>query len=108
MKMFKLAMAKTLLGTPVPDHVLNKIKPNNLKVKLMQTWLEKVSVFEPDEAKWSKLKDTIFVSLLYDFFQNSKAMKEYYEFSNDFFLPYYHAKRIAGLFLKGQMLNAQA
>ncbi len=103
-----LAMAKTLLGTPVPDEVLIKIQPNMFKVKIMQGWLEKVGIFEPDAPKWSKLGYIIFVSMLYDTFgdffagvlPDSRNMKEQYAFSSNFLLPFYHAKRIAQLLLK--------
>ncbi len=102
-----LAMAKSLLGTPIPDDVLNKIKPNALKITIMQAWLEKVGIFEPDATKWSKPGYIVFVSMLYDtfsdfyagIFPSSEKMKEQYEFSSNALLPYYHVKRIAGLLL---------
>ena len=79
-----------------------------LKVKLMNAWLEKVGVFEPDAPKWSKLGYIIFVSLLYDDFSDffsgifppTSKMKEDYDFSNSLLLPYYHSKRILNLLLK--------
>ena len=103
-----LALAKTLLGSPVPDDVLNKIQPNALKVKIMQSWLEKVGVFEPDAPKWSKPGYIIFVSMLYDTFDDffagvfpgAEKMKQQYKFSNNLLLPFYHVKRIASLLLK--------
>ena len=105
---FSLEMAKTLLGTDVPDDVLIALKPNVLKVKLMNLWLEKVGIFEPEAPKWSKLGYIIFVSLLYDnlsdffngIFPPSRRMKEDYGFSSSFLLPYYHGKRIWNLLFK--------
>jgi hypothetical protein len=103
-----LEMARTLLGTRVPDDVLSALKPNKLKVKLMNLWLEKVGIFEPDAPKWSKLGYIIFVSLLYDDFSDffsgifppTRQMKEDYDFSSSLLLPYYHGKRILNLLLK--------
>ena len=103
-----LEMARTLLGTKVPEDVLRALKPNNLKVKLINLWLEKVGIFEPDAPKWSKPGFIIFVSLLYDdigdfldgIFPSSKAMKEDYDFSSSLLLPYYHGKRILNLLTK--------
>ncbi len=103
-----LAMAKTLLGTPVPEEVLDKIKPDALKIKIMQAWLERVGIFDPDASKWSKPGYIIFVSMLYDtlgdflegVFPSAEKMKEQYEFSSNLMLPVYHLKRIAALLLK--------
>jgi hypothetical protein len=103
-----LAMAKTLLGTPVPDEVLGKLQPGRLKIWVMQAWLERVGIFEPDAPKWSKPGYIVFVSLLYDsfgdfisgVFPDSDEMKEQYEFSSSFLLPFYHLKRISALLLK--------
>lgn len=103
-----LVMAKSLLGSPVPDDVLLKIQPNGLKVRIMQGWLERVGIFEPDAPKWSKPGYIIFVSMLYDTFgdffagvlPSAEKMKEQYEFSSSLLLPFYHAKRIAALLLK--------
>ena len=103
-----LAMAKKLLGTDIPEKVLADLKPNQFKIKLMNNWLEKVGIFEPDAPKWSKLGYIIFVSLLYDDFKDffsgifppSKQMKSDYEFSNSLLLPYYHGKRIFNLLVR--------
>jgi hypothetical protein len=103
-----LEMAKTLLKTKIPKDVLSALRPNKLKVKLINLWLERVGIFEPDAPKWSKLGFIIFVSLLYDdlgdfldgIFPSSKQMKEDYDFSNSLLLPYYHGKRILNLLIK--------
>lgn len=103
-----LAMAKSLLGTEVPDKVLTSIKPGNWKIKLMVKWLEKVGIFEPDSPKWNKLGYIIFVSLLYDsftdfiqgVFPSSEDMKAQYHFKNSALLPYYHIKRLLNLILR--------
>jgi hypothetical protein len=83
----QIEMAKTLVGTSVPA---NALKPNKLKVKLMNPWLEKVGIFEPDAPTWSNLGYIIFVGLLYDNFSDffsgifppHRQMKDDYDFSN--------------------------
>ena len=103
-----LEMARTLLGTSIPDNVLSALKPNKLKVKVMNLWLEKVGIFEPDAPKWSKLGFIIFVSLLFDdfsdffrgIFPSIRQMREDYDFSSSLLLPYYHGKRIFSLLIK--------
>ena len=100
-----LAMAKSLLGTDIPDEHLNAIKPSAWKVKLMSSWLEKVGIYYPDEKKFSKFGYIIFVSLLYDDFTDfikgifppSAELKEKYEFKSSWLVPYYHCKRILNL-----------
>lgn len=103
-----LNMAKTLLGTKIPEYVLDSLRPNKIKIKIMNLWLEKVGIFEPDAPKWGRVGYIIFVSLLYDtvsdffagIFPTSKYMKEYYGFSNSLLTPYYHCKRISNLIFK--------
>jgi hypothetical protein len=105
---FSLEMARTLVGTKVPEDVVNALKPNTFKVKLMNAWLEKVGIFEPDEPKWSRLGYIVFVSLLYDdfsdlfksIFLSKSKLKKHYNFSNSLLLPYYHCKRILDLLAK--------
>lgn len=103
-----LGMAKGLLGTPVPECVLDRIKPHAYKVWLMQKWIESVGVFEPDEAKWSKLGYILFVSLLFDslsdFFSGvlppPKEIKAHYKLTHNVLLPFYYVKRIGHLLFK--------
>jgi hypothetical protein len=103
-----LSMAKDLLGSEVPSYILENIKPNAIKIKIMQAWLLKVGIFKPDEHKWSKFGYIIFVSLLYDtwsdllssIFPSSVDMKEKYGYSSDFKTPYYYGKRLLNILLK--------
>jgi hypothetical protein len=103
-----LSMAKDLLSTPVPSDVLENIRPNTLKIKIMQAWLIKVGIFEPDEHKWSKLGYIVFVSLLYDtwadflsgIFPSSDDMKSQYGYSNNLLTPYYYGKRLLNMVFK--------
>lgn len=105
---FSLAMAKSLLGTQVPDEVLEQIKPSKLKIKIMKSWLERVGIFYPDEPKWSRLGYIIFVSMLYDslfdllrgIFPSAQSIKEQYNVKSNWQLPFYYLKRIANLVFK--------
>lgn len=103
-----LAMANSLVHTPIPSFVLESLKPPTWKVELMTSWIEKVGVFEPDQKKWGKLGYMVFVSLLYDepsdfargVIPDSQEMKDHYQFTSTWKLPYYHSKRLANLLLK--------
>ena len=103
-----LSMAKNLIGTQIPEDILKNIKPNVLKIKIMQLWLMKVGIFEPDEHKWNKIGYIIFVSLLYDtwndffsgIFPSSIDMKSQYGYKNGLLTPYYYGKRLLNMIFK--------
>jgi len=103
-----LSMAKVLLGSPVPNDILENIKPNFFKIKIMNFWLERVGIFEPDEHKWSKVGYIIFVSLLFDtwsdffsgIFPPSVDMKSQYGYSKKILAPYYYIKRLLDILFK--------
>ena len=99
---FSLALAKVLVGTPIPDNVLANLSPVLWKKKLMCRWLLRVGLFSPDAPKWGKLGYIVFVSLLYDslrdlvsgVFPSSDSMKAEYGFHSSWKLPIFHARRI--------------
>ena len=101
-------MAKDLIGTPIPSNILENIRPNVLKIKIMQLWLMKVGIFEPDGHKWNKIGYIIFVSLLYDtwndffsgIFPSSIDMKSQYGYKNGLLTPYYYGKRLLNMIFK--------
>ena len=101
-------MAHNLLNTKVPDYLLRNIQPNVFKIKIMQNWLMRVGIFEPDARKWSKIGYIIFVSLLYDnlndflsgVFPPSAKMKSKYNYSNGLLTPYFHLKRLLNIIFK--------
>lgn len=103
-----LSMAYNLLGTEIPKSTLKYIEPNSFKIKIMQTWLMKVGIFQPDEHKWSKVGYILFVSLLYDswkdffrgVFPSSDDIKNQFNINSNFVLPYYYFKRLYNLFFK--------
>lgn len=105
---FSLAMPKSLFNTPIPDHVLNSLKPSGWKENLLTWWIRIAGIFNPDEKKFSKIGYILFNMLLYDdlagllrsIFPEKKWMMEKYNISNEFLLPYYHVKRLLNLALK--------
>jgi len=63
---FSFALARTLLHSPVPTHVLKRLAPPRWKINLVLRWLRKVDVFEPDQQKFSRPEMIAFTALLYD------------------------------------------
>lgn len=105
---FSLAMAASLLGTNIPQSALSAIRPAGWKVRLIEKWLDKVGIFNPDDKKWSNLGYVIFVALLYDrprdllsgVFPPMSEMQTRYEGVTRLNLPLYHLRRILSLALK--------
>lgn len=105
---FSLAIPKAIFGTPIPEDVLNDLRPGTAKANYMHRWLRNVDLFGPLESKFSKLEYIQFNALLYDtigglargVFPDSKWMKQRYEFENGFLLPWYHARRIGELLFR--------
>jgi len=103
-----LYMARSLLGTPIPDHVFETLHPPKWKVRLMLNWIQRVGIFDPDAPKWSRIGYIIFVILLFDnfssvlkgIFPQPNQLKEQYQFQNSFLLPYYYVRRIGNLIFR--------
>ena len=105
---FSLALAHDLLSTPIPQKVLNDIRPNQWKVRLMTYWLQKVGLFDPDGKKWGRVGYVLFVSLLYDdfggllrgVFPSREHMLEHYGTNNMLVLPLLYFHRLFNLLWK--------
>ena len=105
---FSLAMARSLLGTDVPDHVLTKLSPVGWKRRLIARWLDRVGIYNPDDRKWSNLGYMLFVAMLYDrpsdlwrsAFPSLDTMKMRYGNVTAVTLPFFHIRRLASLVLK--------
>lgn len=52
---FSLAIPKTLFDTPIPDRVLEQLRPPAWKERLITHWLNRAGLFNPDERKFSNL-----------------------------------------------------
>ncbi len=63
---FSLAIPRALFHTPIPDEVLESLRPPSWKERLMSRWLQRAGIFNPDERKFSKLGFICFTMLLYD------------------------------------------
>lgn len=63
---FSLAIARALLRTPVPEHVLEALAPPAWKRAVVTRWLRAVDLFEPHERKFRRPGLLAFQSLLYD------------------------------------------
>lgn len=105
---FSLAMARSLLGTAVPERVLTEIAPPRWRRRLIACWLDRVGIFNPDDRKWSQTGYILFVALLYDrphelwrsVFPSLATMKSRYDKVTLLNVPYFHVKRLASLVLK--------
>lgn len=105
---FSLLIPEQLLGTPVPKDVLDQLKPERWKEKMVSAWLKKVGLFNPNEQKFSKMGFMVFHSLLYDnfigllrsLFPENWWMKEHYNFENSYFLLFYHCKHLLDLIFR--------
>jgi hypothetical protein len=110
---FSLALARDLLGTPVPDAVLEKIAPGRWKIRLMTRWLQRVGLFDPDGRKWGRVGYVFFVALLYDDLEglkqsvlpNSKTMTEKYGGSGSKQILYLHIKRLVNILFKRTLVK---
>ena len=105
---FSLAIPHALFGTPIPDEVLDQLKPATWKKWLITRWLNRAGLFNPDEKKFSKIGYIIFTALLYDdfsglwrgIFPDRNWMSERYHFKQRWQLPYYHVRRLVDLSLR--------
>tara|TARA_B100000674_G_scaffold489333_1_gene503149 strand:+ start:2582 stop:3688 length:1107 start_codon:yes stop_codon:yes gene_type:complete len=70
---FSLALAQTLLSTPIPAHVLEALAPNPLKREAVTALLAKADVFEPNQAKFSRPEMIALHAFLYDDFHGLLA-----------------------------------
>lgn len=60
------ALARVLLGTPVPDALLAALEPAEWKRRVLLDWLVRVDLFEPDGRKFTRPEMAAFTALLYD------------------------------------------
>ncbi len=63
---FSLALARVLLGSPVPDSALEALAPAEWKRRVIFDWLSRVDLFEPDAKKFTRPEMAVFTALLYD------------------------------------------
>jgi hypothetical protein len=63
---FSFALARLLLQSPVPDHVLEALAPSPWKQDVVAAMLCRADIFEPDEKKFNRSEMLAFHALLYD------------------------------------------
>lgn len=105
---FSLAIPKILFNTPIPDEVIERLKPPQWKVRIIVKWLKKVSLFNPDEKKFGRFGYIIFTALLYDdlrgfwhsIFPDRSWMIERYGVGKDRSLFGLHLRRLIDLTFK--------
>lgn len=105
---FSLLIPYELFNTPIPDFVLDALRPTAWKKNLILHWLNRVGLFNPNERKFGKIGYIVFNALLYDDFKGLVRsilpartwMKEKYGFSNNLLLPWYHFRRLTDLALR--------
>jgi len=105
---FSLAIPKILFNTPIPDDVLECFKPPKWKMDFITKWLQKISLFNPDEKKFGRIGYIIFTALLYDdlkgfwsnLFPDRERMMEKYGMGKDCSLFGLHLKRLFDLTFK--------
>lgn len=61
-----LALAKSLLHTPIPEQVLSEIAPPSWKINFITRWINRVSLFEKEDQHYSRIGMIALHSLLYD------------------------------------------
>lgn len=102
---FSLWLPAKLLGTPVPEHVLEALSPSAAKKRAILSILLRAGFFYPSRRKFSNASYIRFNSLLYDssldllraIFPDHEWMKSRYDFKSPLLLPYYHVRRIVDL-----------
>ena len=110
---FSLALAHDLLDTPIPLDLIDRIRPNAWKQRLMVMWLKKVGLFEPDSKKWGRLGYIIFVALLYDdlkglcrgLFPSVASINDYYSNNSRLMIPVLYIRRLMGLIFQHTLVK---
>lgn len=65
---FSLAIPKAIFDSPIPDWVLDDLRPPTWKERWIALWIRRADLFNPDKKKFSRPGMMIFHGLLYDDF----------------------------------------
>lgn len=102
---YSLLIPKILFKTPIPEEVLEHLKPHSWKMKGISKWLHKIGLFNPNEKKFTRMGYIIFNALLYDdltglwhgIFPDEEWMMERYGTETDKGLVSLYLKRLMDL-----------
>lgn len=105
---FSLFFAKDLLGTPIPNEVLNKLRPIWYREMIIGYYIKKAGIYNQEIKKFTKLGYIVFNLSLYDTFgENLKAifppfdsLKIKYPITKKYQLPYFYILRLKDLIYK--------
>ena len=94
---YSLYIPVVLFGTPVPQNVLDELRPSKSKQNKIEKMLSKAGFLHPKARKFSRIDFLLFQTALYDSFNdmwhtlypNAKWLKARYNFSNNLKIPYY-------------------
>jgi len=98
---FSLVIPKEIFNTPIPQNVLDTLRPPAWKERLVLAWLNRVGLFNPNQPKFGRLGYILFTALLYDdlggllhsIFPDKVWMRRQYAVASDWLLPYYYLRR---------------
>ncbi|AKF25180.1 hypothetical protein YH65_07080 [Sulfurovum lithotrophicum] len=105
---FSLCFAKNLLNTPIPENVLDELKPNIIRGSLIRHFIKKADIFDQKKKKFSKIGYILFNMSLYDSLGNlfvaivpsPQTIKDLYGVENSMLLPFFYIKRLSDLIIK--------
>ena len=99
---FSLLIPSQVLGTDIPDWVLDELRPAKWKVAILSGWIKAAGLTEPNRRKFSRLRYIAFNSLLYDdftgfakgLFPDPDWILERYGSRKRYALPFLYARRL--------------
>jgi hypothetical protein len=102
-----LAIPAELLGTPIPESVLERLRPRAQQEHALRNAIKAAGLFHPQARKFSNAAYIRFVAMLYDtpggllraVIPDTAWMKRQYGFHSSALLPLYHARRLWSLAL---------
>jgi hypothetical protein len=102
---YSLYIAKQLFNTPIPEVILQELKPGKIKDWYIVKALKKAKLLHPASRKFTKIEFFFFQIMLYDNFidiykviiPSNKWLKEKYNFKSSVFIPWFMFIRVLDL-----------
>lgn len=102
---YSLYLANLLFGTPIPQTVLDALRPKKGKDRRILTLIDRAGLLHPKQPKFSKLQFLAFQTSLYDSVADAwfvlcpknRGLHEIYGYKNPLLTPYYLALRALDL-----------